>query len=180
MNRIFVGVLAVLTGLLFYCPKAYACDDILPKEGFQEFIADIEIGEDEMGKAGCDEEEPNDFPAYYISPEDQELLLDIAALEAGNQGVEGMAYVIQTVLNRVFDSRFPTTVEGVLFQKNQFTTAERLKSANVTDETREALRLVTEGNYKWSESLYFESLEGVAWANCHEYLFTYGGHDFYK
>ena len=85
-----------------------------------------------MGNAGYEEvDEPKELPAYYISETDKERLLQIASLEAGNQGVDGMAYVMQTVLNRVFDHDFPMTVEGVLFQENQFTTANKLTSLMV-------------------------------------------------
>lgn len=176
MNKVFVGVLAVLSGLLFYCPKVEACE-VLPMAGFQEFL----YGDGAMGNAGYEEiNEPKELPAYYISETDKERLLQIASLEAGNQGVDGMAYVMQTVLNRVFDPDFPMTVEGVLFQENQFTTASKLDNANIVDGAEDAFYLVTEGEYKVSEALYFESMPGTVWAGCHEYLFTYEGHDFYK
>lgn len=48
---------------------------------------------------------------------DMELL---AQAEAGNQGVQGMRYVISVVLNRVDSSRFPDTIEEVIFQPGAF------------------------------------------------------------
>lgn len=176
MNKVLLGVAVLVSGLLFCCPKVQACE-ALPMAGFQEFL----YGDGAMGNAGYEEvDEPKELPAYYISETDKERLLQIASLEAGNQGVDGMAYVMQTVLNRVFDHDFPMTVEGVLFQENQFTTANRLDNANIADGAEDAFYLVTEGEYKVSEALYFESMPGIVWGSCHEYLFTYEGHDFYK
>ena len=52
--------------------------------------------------------------------EDINLLAAVAEREAGNQGEDGMRYVISTVLNRVRDKRFPDNVHDVIYQPNQF------------------------------------------------------------
>ena len=180
MNKVIFGAAVLVSGLLFCCPKVEASEG-LPKAGFQEFI----YGEDEMGMAGFEEkEEPvkehREMDAYYISEEDKDLLLRIASLEAGNQGVEGMAHVMQTVLNRVFDESFPMTIRDVLLQEGQFTTAKALSNAEIRDGAQDALQLVMNGDFQTNEALYFESMPGKVWEKKHHYLFTYGGHDFYN
>ena len=196
MKRIMMA--AVLSmGLLFYCPVANAEDSeeiktvtfepiyndyISPSAGFEGFVDDIECEpiypEPEVIEEPDHEPEP--LPHYIFTDEDADLLLRIAALEAGNQGVEGMAHVMQVVLNRWESDRWPNSIHDVLFQKGQFATASALANANITDETRQALEEVRWGNYISNEAFFFESLPGIAWADCHTYLFTYKGHDFYK
>lgn len=50
-------------------------------------------------------------------------LTRIATAEAGNQSDYGIRLVIDTVLNRVEDPRFPNDVHSVIFQPNQYYTA---------------------------------------------------------
>ena len=55
-----------------------------------------------------------------------DLMAQLVWHEAGNQDMVGKMLVADTVLNRVEDERFPNTVEEVIFQKGQFTTAKVL------------------------------------------------------
>ena len=160
-------MLAVLSGLLFYCPKVEANDPVLPKAGFTKWESALVY----------------DDPAVYIlTDEEKDLLLRLGVREGGETDPDAIAYVMQTVVNRVDSERFPESVSEVIFQKNpiQFTTANKLASANVTEEAYKALYGVIMGDYTDCEALYFESLPGIVWGNKHEYLFSYGGHDFYK
>lgn len=49
-----------------------------------------------------------------------ELLAAVVEAEAGNQDLTGKKLVVDTVLNRVADPDFPDTIEGVIYQKNQY------------------------------------------------------------
>lgn len=53
-----------------------------------------------------------------LSPEDEELLMDIAMTEAGNQGVVGKALVMMTVLNRCEKSG--DSIHDVIYAPNQY------------------------------------------------------------
>lgn len=48
------------------------------------------------------------------------MLAALAMAEAGNQDLTGKKLVVDTVLNRVADPDFPDTIEGVIYQKNQY------------------------------------------------------------
>lgn len=48
------------------------------------------------------------------------LLAQLVQAEAGTQPLTGMRFVVDVVLNRVDDSRFPNTIEEVIFQPGQF------------------------------------------------------------
>lgn len=111
-----------------------------------------------------------------LSSEEEKELLAVAYLEAGNQGVEGIALVMCVVLNRVEDVRFPSTVHDVLHAPRQFGTVRYADSVVPNDDTYQAWELVKSG---WDESegaLYFSS-NGRALGT---FVMTYKGHNFYK
>lgn len=166
MKNIMTGVAALVLGLLFCCIKVEACDEILPDAGFSEFLHEIEV-------------DPK-MPSYILTDEDATMLLQIGVLEAGGSDADAIANVMQVVLNRFESDKFPNSISGVIFQDKQFCTAKRLANAVITPEAYVALDAVVFGEYKSNEGLYFESLDGMVWAKCHTYLFSYGGHDFYK
>ncbi|MFO1127153.1 MAG: cell wall hydrolase [Rhodospirillales bacterium] len=64
-------------------------------------------------------------PSGGLSAEDREAIGRIAYAEAGNQGEEGIAAVIYTILNRVSSGQFQSTVQGVIDAPNQFEPATR-------------------------------------------------------
>ena len=86
---------------------------------------------------------------------------------------------MQTVMNRVDTSRYPDNVTDVIFDPHQFD-VKKMESVPITQASYDALEAVKLGNYTWFSGLYFESEEGHIWEQDHEYLFSYGGHDFYK
>ena len=88
------------------------------------------------------------------------------------------------VLNRVANPIFPDTVEGVLAQKNQFSTyaSGALKKTKPSEASTIAAKLVMDGGVaeKVRGALWFDSTTN-SWAAKHrEYVDTIGGHTFYK
>jgi spore germination cell wall hydrolase CwlJ-like protein len=72
--------------------------------------------------------------AAPVSDEDVELIAKTVQAEAGNQDFTGKRMVATVILNRVESKTFPDDVEGVLSQKNQFSTFRYLNSIKATDE----------------------------------------------
>lgn len=106
---------------------------------------------------------------------ERDLLLRVMMCEAGNQGATGQALVGRVVLNRVNSSRFPGSIEAVLFQPGQFSTASYLYRYEPNTDCYEALEFLENG---WDESqgaLYF-CTTSFSWAT---YLFTYRAHNFF-
>lgn len=56
-----------------------------------------------------------------VSNEERQLLYRLVMAEAGSEIYEGQVAVANVVLNRVKSKKFPNTVKGVIYQKNQFT-----------------------------------------------------------
>ena len=112
---------------------------------------------------------PSDYTVsedtVYISYEDAQILLRITEAEAGNCSIEERALVMATVLNRVESKDFPNTIEGVVFQKRQFSPVRNgsYYKAEISEETHLALAQIEEGKYTDFEALYFENCKGSSW-----------------
>lgn len=116
--------------------------------------------------------------------EESQMLMKIAMAEAEGETVEGKALVMLVVLNRVWDSGFPNTIEEAIFQPKQFSPVReggRYYTTEPNEECYEALELVQNG---WDESggaLYFESCENSSWHSENlEFLYQVGNHKFYR
>lgn len=74
--------------------------------------------------------------------DDIELLALVAVAEAEGESEYGKRLVIDTVLNRVDHPKFPNTIRGVVYQKNQFSSMwnGRTKRCVVTDEVRQLVK----------------------------------------
>lgn len=83
---------------------------------------------------------------------EMELIAFLVRSEAGNQDLTGKRLVVDVVLNRVDSDQFPDTIEGVIFQKGQFTV--------VSDGTYwDAPWYMTEDDYKAVELEYKERMD---------------------
>lgn len=116
---------------------------------------------------------------------DYALLQKILYLEARGEPEEGQIEVLRVILNRVASSEFPDTVEGVLYQKKQFSPVhlmaeleleptyleDLIHRALMEEDHGEALffvngALADPGNYSWFSNL--------------EFIESIGNHEFYK
>ena len=79
-----------------------------------------------------------------LAADDAELIAKAVQAEAGNQDFEGRRLVAATVLNRVDSEVFPDTVEGVLYQPGQFSTAGKLATTEPTWMDRLAVKMEIE------------------------------------
>ena len=145
---------------------------------------EIETPKPQEKETASDLSEKDKKISLKLSKGDKKIILKITMAEAEGEPIEGKADVILVVMNRVKSEAFPDTVEGVVFQQNQFSTVAdggRYWTTEPDEECEKALEMVLNG---WDESrgaLYFESCEGTSWHERNlEYLYTVGGHRFYK
>lgn len=119
----------------------------------------------------------------YYDQNDLFWLSRLIYAESGNQPLEGQMAVGNVVLNRVASPIYPNTIEGVLAQKNQFSTYQSGSLAKRTPNESSviAAKLVLDGGVveETRGALYFDSSVG-SWAsrnrNC---IAVIGGHKFY-
>lgn len=119
----------------------------------------------------------------FYNQEDLFWLCRVITAESGNQPLEGQMAVGNVVMNRVAHPAYPNTVEGVLAQKNQFSTYRSGALANRTPTAMSviAAKLVLDGGEvaETDGALYFDSSQS-SWASRNrQYAATLGGHTFY-
>ncbi len=120
----------------------------------------------------------------FYNQNDLFWLSRIIYAESGNQPLEGKMSVGTVVMNRVADPIYPNTVEGVLAQKNQFTTYKGGRLADRTPNASSviAAKLVLDGGSvkKTEDALYFDS-SANSWASRNrECIAVIGNHKFYN
>ena len=120
----------------------------------------------------------------YYNQDDLFWLSRIIQAECGNQPLEGRMAVGNVVLNRVKNPAFPSTVKGVLSQKNQFTTWKNGALANRTPNATSviAAKLVLDGGEVESTkgATFFDS-NSTSWAARNKTcVAVIGNHKFYK
>lgn len=116
-----------------------------------------------------------------FSPEDELLLLKVGSCEAGNQGTLGIALVMRVVINRA--ETYGMSIHDVIYAPRQFSVVGCGKWENdyIAPDAPAALEAIKDG---WNDSqgaLFFCSPRANAWhRSALTYLFTAGGHEFYK
>ena len=120
----------------------------------------------------------------YYNQEDLFWLSRVIYAESGNQSLEGKMAVGNVVLNRVANPIYPNTIQGVLAQKNQFSTYKSgaLAYRTPTESCIIAAKLVLDGGVveETEGALYFDSARN-SWASRNRtYVTTLGGHKFYR
>ena len=82
-----------------------------------------------------------------LTADEIELVSRIVQLECGHDIRESKYATIETIFNRIFDPRYPNTVEEVLSQKGQFSTWKNrnIEKATPTTDTYECVAMVLNG-----------------------------------
>lgn len=112
------------------------------------------------------------------------LVAQVVQEESKGSGVEARAAVANVIYNRIASSRFPDSVSGVIFQKNQFTVArdeDKLRAVVPVSKTIEAVNQIFIGGDMIlpDDVLYFRSSKkGTSWDK-RVYYATYGGNSFF-
>lgn len=70
--------------------------------------------------------------ASNITENERETLARLVYLEARGQSYLGQKAVVEVVLNRVLSDEFPNTIDGVIYQKNQFSPAKYIETTTPT------------------------------------------------
>ncbi len=124
--------------------------------------------------------------------EDVENLMRIVQAEAGGEDRRGKLLVANVVINRVKSSKFPDNITDVVFQRKknvtQFSPVANgtIYRVKVSEETREAVYSALYGEDVSEGALFFMARkyanpENAQWFDTNlVYLFSYGGHDFFK
>lgn len=117
-----------------------------------------------------------------LTLDEQFLLMRIASCEAGNQGWQGMALVMNVVLNR--RAAWGMSISDVIYAKGQFSVigCDKWNNGFIAEEAPIALQAVKDGWDGSQGALFFCAPSGrsVWMATTRQYLFTAWGHEFYR
>lgn len=117
----------------------------------------------------------------FYNQDDLYWLSRIIYAESGNQPLNGKIAVGNVVLNRVNSPRFPNTIHGVIYQKNQFSPVAN-GSINRTPNAESVLaaKLCLDGGVALDDVLWFNRAGLKSWAsrNC-SFVATIAEHSFY-
>lgn len=143
--------------------------------------------------AGVSEEETEETQTaeavkkYSVTEYEYDILLHIVSAEARGCDIKGQILVANVILNRVENNAFPDSIEGVVFQKNQFSPVVNniLWEAPVTDTVREAVDRALAGEDYSEGALFFSArarlnTNSMTWFDENlRWLFEHDGHEFY-
>ena len=127
-----------------------------------------------------------------MSYTDYSTLLNIVEAECTGGDEKSKLLVADVILNRVADSHFPDNVYDVVWQRvggtAQFSPTQdgRMGTLTISDSTVKAVREAIGGKNISDGALFFMARESSSSRNVNwfdetlEYLYSYGGHDFYK
>ena len=123
-----------------------------------------------------------------VTEKEYEILCRIVQAEAGDQDVYGRILVANVILNRVnYEKEFPNDIEGVVFEKKQFSPVSNGAYYRVTvdDVTMEAVERALSGEDYSDGALYFFMRSATAkstasWFDTLTFVCKYGCHEFFK
>jgi len=118
-----------------------------------------------------------------------EILYKITEAEGTGQSIESKENIISSIINRVYDSNFPSTIEDIVFQEGQYSPIgdKRYYTVTVTDETKKAVHNVIENGVN-HDCIYFCNYNNVKssklrrwFDNSLEFVFKDdSGHSYYR
>lgn len=118
-----------------------------------------------------------------LNDEQLYLLSKLVAAEARGESYQGQVAVAAVVINRVKDSRFPDSIEGVIYQKNAFSVVKNgYIEVQPTEESYKAAKEALYGNDPTSNAIYFwnPDISTCRWINNLDPYLRIGSHVFAK
>lgn len=121
--------------------------------------------------------------------DDFEILYKITEAEGTGQSIESKENIVSSIINRIYDSNFPSTIEDIVFQEGQYSPIgdKRYYTVTVTEETKEAVHNVID-NDVGHDCIYFCNYDNVKssklrrwFDNSLEFVFKDdSGHSYYR
>lgn len=124
---------------------------IIQKDNLSNFMPKASVVEKDEVSLEEDKKE-----VINLNDEQLYLLSKLVAAEARGETYKGQVAVAAVVLNRVKDSRFPDSIEGVIYQKNAFSVVRNGQiDINPTEESYNAAKEALYGNDPTNRAIYF-------------------------
>lgn len=111
-----------------------------------------------------------------ITEDERELIARVIYLEARGEPAEGQQAVAEVILNRVAADNFPGSVEDVIYQEGQFSTASAIPEAAPGEDQYAAVDAAMYGDPVLPMNVVYFSREGEnddVWGTIGEHVFCY-------
>lgn len=127
-------------------------------------------------------------PIIEFADKELEILYRITEAECTGQSIEAKENVVSSIINRLYDSNFPSTIKDIVFQDGQYSPIgdRRYYTVEVTDETKEAVHNVVK-NGVTHDCIYFCNYDKVTssklrkWFDGLEFVFKdSSNHSYYR
>lgn len=107
--------------------------------------------------------------AFEVTPEERDILAKLVYLEARGESIECQKAVVSVVFNRVNSPYWGTTIEKVVYAKNQFVPAKYIQKTVANEECYASVDYVLENGCTIPEYvLYFRADYFFSWASKYE------------
>lgn len=139
-----------------------------------------------QGERGYVSKKYSEASSGYYAAKDLYLVAQLVHQEAKYTSRDGLIAVANVVYNRLRSSKFPNTLEGVVFEEGQFSPADNEKTLRSVKPSTGAVEAVIEVFARGKtilprDVLYFRaSRMGKEWSSARKYYGLYGGNYFYK
>lgn len=123
---------------------------------------------------------------HTVTDKELDILEKIVMAEAGVEPYEGKIAVVNVIFNRIRSSSYPNTIEGVVFQKGQFTPAGngRIWKMEPSDSVKKAVQEALNGKKVVNDNVLFFLNPDIAKdqtiPKTRTYVKRIGTHSFYK
>lgn len=154
---LMVVMIMIVTSFMSPLPQSSgdAAQSKVEAKGSEQDLAVPTIAECPENAINNEEEQVNKYCDLKPTKDDVELIAKIVYLEARGESLEGQQGVVEVIFNRVLDARFPNTIEGVVYQKGQFSTVGALVGARPNDTQYQAIYNVLDGKTVVEDAIFF-------------------------
>lgn len=119
---------------------------------------------------------PGRYDAITLTDEEKDTLARVIWLEARGECFDGQQAVAEVVFNRMLSPDFPDTLDEVIYQRGQFSTASRVSAAEPTETQYIAIETALEGPNILPLEVVFFSQKGEndnVWGTIGGHVFCY-------
>lgn len=170
-------IVSALIGIAIGLPLSVCAAEARPEPAVHELNTTYHYTMPEAAPEVAEMEDTAEQIAEEDYQADLQLLACLVEAEAGNQDITGKRLVVDVVLNRVADPRFPDTIAEVIFQPGQFGPVSNGALARayytVSEDSFKAVTMELEDEIDYS-ILYFTA----GGYECGTPAFQYGAHYF--
>ena len=120
--------------------------------------------------------EESRYPGLELTDAEVKLMADLIFMEAQSEPFEGQQAVAEVILNRLKSGNFQSSINSIIYAKDQFAAVKNLYLAQPTDTQYKAVERALNGPYVLPEDVVFYAKFAVnkkIWGTIGSHIFCY-------